>query len=71
MSGNFVIAGGSKGIGLELVHMLSPTADRIDVYSRNIDDLVVNDSVTHHVSDSCQQSRNKEFTARAERRSIC
>lgn len=39
MSGTYVIAGGSHGIGLELVRMLAPTADRIDVWSRTADAL--------------------------------
>ena len=29
---NYVIAGGSSGIGLELVRLLAPTAARIDVW---------------------------------------
>ena len=51
MSGNFVIAGGSKGIGLELVRMLSPTADSVAVYSRKVDELVVDETVAHHDCD--------------------
>ncbi len=51
MSGHFVIAGGSKGIGLELVRSLGSSADRIDVYSRAVGELVVNDRVKHHVCD--------------------
>lgn len=39
MSGNYVIAGGSHGIGLEIVRMLAPTAERIDVWSRTGDGL--------------------------------
>lgn len=39
MSENYVIAGGSHGIGLEIVRMLAPTADRIDVWSRTGDGL--------------------------------
>ena len=35
MSGNFVIAGGTKGIGSELVRWLEPVADQINVYSRS------------------------------------
>jgi 3-oxoacyl-[acyl-carrier protein] reductase len=34
MSATYVIAGGSRGIGLELVRLLAPTAARIDVWSR-------------------------------------
>jgi len=39
MSGTYVIAGGSHGIGLELVRLLAPTAERIDVWSRTSDGL--------------------------------
>lgn len=55
MSGNFVIAGGSKGIGLELVKQLEPIADRIDVYSRSVDELQVNATVVHHVCDFTEE----------------
>ena len=51
MSGNFVVAGGSQGIGLELVRRLTPSADRIDVYSRNVGELIVSDKVVHHACD--------------------
>jgi len=48
MSGNFVIAGGSKGIGLELVRLLDSSTDRIDVYSRSIDELNISEKIKHH-----------------------
>ena len=51
MSGNFVIAGGSKGIGLELVRLLDLSADRIDVFSREIGGLGVSEKIRHHVCD--------------------
>ena len=35
----YVIAGGSRGIGLELVRMLAPSAARIDVWSRSAGEL--------------------------------
>jgi NAD(P)-dependent dehydrogenase (short-subunit alcohol dehydrogenase family) len=54
MSGNFVIAGGSKGIGLELVRLLEPTAARVDVYSRSVDELSVSQTVQHHDCDFTQ-----------------
>ncbi len=54
MSGNFVIAGGSKGIGLELVRLLEPTAARVDVYSRSADELSVSQTVHHHDCDFTQ-----------------
>ena len=37
--GTYLIAGGSRGIGLELVHLLEPTAARIDVWSRSAGEL--------------------------------
>ncbi len=45
--GTFVIAGGSRGIGLELVRQLAPTAERIDVWSRSADDLAADPPVAH------------------------
>ena len=49
--GNFVIAGGSKGIGLELVRLLHDSAERIEVYSRQTDELTEDEKVTHHQCD--------------------
>ncbi len=51
MSGNFVIAGGSKGIGQELVRLLNSSADRIDVYSRSSEDPEQSDTVHYHTCD--------------------
>jgi len=51
MGGNFIIAGGSKGIGLQLVNQLRPFADRVVVYSRTRDDLDVSGNVRHHAVD--------------------
>ncbi len=51
MSGNFVVAGGSKGIGLELVRWLDPVADQINVYSRNVDGLSISNKIRHHACD--------------------
>lgn len=51
MMGTYVIAGGSRGIGLELVGMLTGEADRIDVWSRSVDDLVVAGPVRHLTCD--------------------
>jgi len=47
MSGTYVIAGGSHGIGLELVRMLAPTADQIDVWSRTSGDLPSAATIRH------------------------
>lgn len=51
MGGNFVIAGGSKGIGLEIVNQLVPSADRIDVFSRSQGDLADHEKVFRHDMD--------------------
>ncbi len=51
MGGNFVIAGGSQGIGLELVRLLGLSADQVDVYSRSVDNLKVTDRIKHYVCD--------------------
>ena len=48
---NYLIAGGSRGIGLELVRLLAPAASRIDVWSRSIDDLQTTAVVSHAVAD--------------------
>ena len=47
MNGTYVIAGGSHGIGLEIVRLLAPTAERIDVWSRTSDGLPAAPSVRH------------------------
>lgn len=46
-----VIAGGSKGIGLELVKLLEPRAERIDVWSRTGGELPTSSKVRHEVCD--------------------
>ena len=46
-----LVAGGSRGIGLELVRMLSGSADRIDVWSRSAGDLPVDGPVRHIACD--------------------
>lgn len=51
MSGNYVVAGGSKGIGLELVNRLRANADQVVVYSRTTGDLDVSGNVIHHAVD--------------------
>jgi len=47
MPGTYVIAGGSHGIGRELVQILAPTADRIDVWSRTGGDLPSAPTIRH------------------------
>ncbi len=49
MPGTYVIAGGSHGIGLEVVRMLAPTADRIDVWSRTSGDLPSDAATIRHL----------------------
>lgn len=51
MASNFVIAGGSKGIGLELVNRLSNRGHRIQVYSREIDSLQTGADTAHFSCD--------------------
>lgn len=51
MMSNYLIAGGSRGIGLELVRLLAPTASRIDVWSRSVDDLQTTGVVSHATAD--------------------
>ena len=47
MAGTYVIAGGSHGIGLEIVRTLAPTAERIDVWSRTGGDLPSAATIRH------------------------
>jgi NAD(P)-dependent dehydrogenase (short-subunit alcohol dehydrogenase family) len=54
MGGNFVIAGGSKGIGLELARLLDPIAHRVDIYSRMIDEFTASEKLNHHACDFTQ-----------------
>lgn len=49
--GNVVIAGGSKGIGLELVKLLAPHATRLDVWSRTADELPASGTIRHAACD--------------------
>lgn len=49
--GTFVIAGGSKGIGLELVNQLAPQAERVDVWSRSNLESWGTERVKHSVCD--------------------
>lgn len=53
MGGQFVIAGGSRGIGRELVRLLEPDADRIHVLSREMEPSPESDKVVHHAVDFC------------------
>lgn len=47
----YLIAGGSRGIGRELVTLLAPDAERVDVWSRSADGVPVAGSVHHHACD--------------------
>lgn len=47
MTGSFVVAGGSRGIGLAIVRHLAAGAARVDVWSRGVDELVPQGAVRH------------------------
>lgn len=49
--GAYVVAGGTRGIGLELVRLLVASAARVDVWSRSIDGLEVGGAVRHAACD--------------------
>ena len=49
--GTYVIAGGSSGIGLDLVRLLAPSAARIDVWSRTPGSLETGGVVRHATCD--------------------
>jgi short-subunit dehydrogenase len=57
MAETYVIAGGSHGIGLEIVRLLAPTAERIDVWSRTSDGLPSAPSVRHLPCDFADPER--------------
>lgn len=49
--GTYVVAGGSRGIGLELVRLLAPSAARVDVWSRSVGGLEPGGVVRHAACD--------------------
>ena len=49
--GTYLVAGGSKGIGLELVKQLALQAEQVEVWSRSAGDLPSSDRVRHSVCD--------------------
>lgn len=51
MTGSFVVAGGSRGIGLAIVRHLAAHAARVDVWSRSGDELVPDGVVRHFPCD--------------------
>ena len=53
---NYLIAGGSRGIGFELVNLLAPGATRIDVWSRSIGDLHPTEVINHTPADFTDSS---------------
>jgi len=56
MSKNYLIAGGSSGIGLALTNILSEAGNKVIVISRNIDQLQINDNIKHHKVDILNNS---------------
>lgn len=56
MPPTYVIAGGSRGIGLELVRLLAPSAARIDVWSRGVDELHPEGVIRHAPCDFADPS---------------
>ena len=48
---NYVIAGGSKGIGLALSQQLLSSGASVHVYSRSVGELVASDNLSHHICD--------------------
>ena len=50
-AGNYVIAGGTSGIGLEIVRLLAPASERIDVWSRSLGSLATGGVVRHAACD--------------------
>lgn len=51
MSGTYVVAGGSHGIGLEIVRLLAATGCRVDVWSRTAGDLPPAAGIRHEPCD--------------------
>lgn len=51
MKRNYVIAGGTSGIGLQLVEQLAPEAGQVAVLSRHAGELPAFENVTHQVCD--------------------
>lgn len=56
MSKNYLIAGGSSGIGLALTNILSEAGNKVIVISRNSDQLQINDNIKHHKVDILNNS---------------
>lgn len=54
MPENYIIAGGSRGIGLQIVNRLRKEASRILVCSRKLDELQIDDVVQHFTCDFAQ-----------------
>ncbi len=56
MAGEYVVVGGSKGIGLGLVKRLTQQGHKVTVLSRSADELASMPGVVHHAVDVTQET---------------
>lgn len=58
MSKNYLVVGGSSGIGLALTNRLTDAGNKVFVLSRNQNQLELNDKIEFHKLDVLDQSQN-------------